>query len=158
MPGVGVTQAERVAEAEEMIRDLIDIYTDDDADNAEITIDWNLGDGIDEEVAEVARAREEAEEKAAAAKATRNLAAHMKDTGLTGRDIAAILKISEQRVSQLLNANVDIAFPDKNVIVVGGQSVRFSSSYSAVAREMSATVRLQKRVGVRVTKKRRTTK
>ncbi|WP_199038678.1 hypothetical protein [Glycomyces salinus] len=105
VPGVGVTQAERASEAEDMVRDLIDILAEDDADKTEIHIEWHLGGGLDEEVAEAARARQEAQAKSeAAAKAARNAAAHMKSAGLTGRDIAAVLGVSEQRVSQLLNA------------------------------------------------------
>lgn len=104
VPGVGVTQAERATDAEMMVRDYIDILTDDNGDDVEVTIEWHLGNGIDEEIADAARAQEEAAAKReAAAKATRNAAARMKALGLTGRDIATVLGISEQRVSQLLN-------------------------------------------------------
>ncbi|GAB3218998.1 hypothetical protein GCM10027447_00740 [Glycomyces halotolerans] len=68
--GVGVTQAEHVADAEMMVRDYIDILTADNGDDVEVTIEWQLGDGIDEAIADAARAQEEA-----AAKATRSAAA-----------------------------------------------------------------------------------
>jgi DNA-directed RNA polymerase specialized sigma subunit len=47
--------------------------------------------------------RAAAEAARQAAEQTRTVARQLKDRGLSGRDIAAILKVSPQRVSQLLN-------------------------------------------------------
>lgn len=100
VPGVGTTQGECATEAEDMIRDLIDIHGGD-ADGAEITIAWHVDASIDAEVAAARSARAEAERLQATA--ARAAASHMRDAGLTGRDIAAVLSVSEQRVSQLLS-------------------------------------------------------
>lgn len=103
--GVGVTQSRNLAEAESMVRDYIETVTDADADRARILITPEVGQGLDEE----ARAAREA--VAAADKATRDAAARsrkvardLRRAGLSGRDIAAVLRVSAQRVSQLLKS------------------------------------------------------
>lgn len=103
VPGIGVTQAERPTEADEMIRDLIEIHTDADADEVDISIVWHVSDDIDARLDRIRAARAEADElNATAARTMRATAAEMKELGMNGRDIAAVLDISEQRVSQLL--------------------------------------------------------
>jgi DNA-directed RNA polymerase specialized sigma subunit len=103
--GVGVTQSRNLAEAETMVRDYVESLTGVDASDAEVTISPEVGDGLDEE----ARAAREA--VAAADRATREAAARsrrvacdLRRAGLSGRDIAAVLQVSAQRVSQLLKS------------------------------------------------------
>ena len=103
--GVGVTQSRSLAEAETMVRDYVESLTGADVSRAGVVIVAEVGNGLDEE----ARAAREA--VAAADKATREAAARsrkvardLRDAGLSGRDIAAILTVSPQRVSQLLKS------------------------------------------------------
>ncbi len=103
--GVGVTQCRALAEAEPMVRDYIESLTGTDASDAAVVVSVEVGGGPDEQ----ARAAREA--VAAADKATREAAAQsrkaardLRDAGLSGRDIAAILRVSAQRVSQLLKS------------------------------------------------------
>ena len=103
--GVGVTQSRNLAEAETMVRDYVESLTGVDASDAKVTISPEVGDGLDEE------ARAARESVAAADKATREAAARsrrvardLRRAGLSGRDIAAVLQVSAQRVSQLLKS------------------------------------------------------
>jgi len=103
--GVGVTQSRNLAEAETMVRDYVESLTGTDVGDAVVVISPEVGDGLDEEV----RAAREA--VAAADLATREAAARsckvardLRQAGLSGRDIAAILRVSAQRVSQLLKS------------------------------------------------------
>jgi hypothetical protein len=104
--GVGVTQSRSLAEAETMVRDYVESLTGQDASGARVNVTAEVGDGLDEE----ARAAREA--VAAADRATRAAAAHsrkvardLKRAGLSGRDIASVLSLSPQRVSQLLKSS-----------------------------------------------------
>jgi hypothetical protein len=103
--GVGVTQCRSLAEAETMVRDYVESLTGVDVSDATIVITPEVGGGHDE------RARAAREAVAAADRATREAAAQsrkvardLRQAGLSGRDIAAVLKISAQRVSQLLKS------------------------------------------------------
>ena len=103
--GVGVTQSRNLAEAETMVRDYLESLTGTDVGDLVVVISTEVGDGLDEE----ARAAREA--VAAADRATREAAARsrkvardLRQAGLSGRDIAAILRMSAQRVSQLLKS------------------------------------------------------
>jgi DNA-directed RNA polymerase specialized sigma subunit len=103
--GIGVTQSRSLAEAETMVRDYIETLTGVDASGAQIVVTPQVGDGLDEE----ARAAREAVAVAdratrAAAARSRRVARDLKQAGLSGRDIAVILKVSAQRVSQLLKS------------------------------------------------------
>jgi hypothetical protein len=100
---VGVTQSHSLRDAEMMARDLISRRTDAAAGSFAVDITPEIGDGLDE------RTRAARDAVAAADQAQRQAAVQSRDTarrlqraGLTGRDIAAILKVSPQRVSQLL--------------------------------------------------------
>jgi hypothetical protein len=103
--GVGVTQCRNLAEAETMVRDYVESLAGADVSNATVVIAPEVGGGLDEQ----ARAAREA--TAAADRATREAAAQSRKSardlqaaGLSGRDIAAILRVSAQRVSQLLKS------------------------------------------------------
>jgi len=81
------------------------VLTGADVSDATVVITPDVGDGLDE------RARSAREAIAAAGRATREAAAQSRKVardlsraGLSGRDIAAILKVSAQRVSQLLKS------------------------------------------------------
>lgn len=103
--GVGVTQSRSLVDADMMVRDYIESLTGVDASGDTISIAPEVGGGLDQE------AHEAREAVAAADRATREAAARsrrvahsLKNAGLSGRDIAVVLKVSAQRVSQLLKS------------------------------------------------------
>lgn len=99
--GVGVTQSRTLREAEMMVRDYLrlDGVTGDYA----VRITPEVGDGLDEATRAARRAvKEAARSQARAGAMSRDAARRLKAKGLTGRDVAVVLGVSEQRVSQLL--------------------------------------------------------
>jgi DNA-directed RNA polymerase specialized sigma subunit len=103
--GVGVTQSRSLADAETMVRDYIESLTGADTSADTIAIAPEVGGGLDEEAHEAREAVAAADRvtREAAAR-SRKVARDLKDAGLSGRDIAAVLRISAQRVSQLLKS------------------------------------------------------
>lgn len=101
--GVGVTQSHSLADAEGMVRDYIALSLDVPADSFNVEITPAVGGGLDA-AAQAAREATRAAAEAArqAAERTRVVARQLKAKGLSGRDIATVLKVSPQRVSQLL--------------------------------------------------------
>jgi DNA-directed RNA polymerase specialized sigma subunit len=101
--GVGVTQSRNLDGAEQMVRDYIETLTDRDTADDIVVIRPVVGGGLDEAAEAAREAVAEAEQalRAAAAR-SRQVAQQLKDEGLSGRDIAVILRVSAQRVSQLL--------------------------------------------------------
>jgi hypothetical protein len=104
--GIGVTQSRSLAEADTMVRDYIETLTGVDASGAQVVVTPEVGGGLDEE-ARAAREAVAAADRAtrAAAARSRKVARDLKQAGLSGRDIGAILKVSAQRVSQLLRSS-----------------------------------------------------
>ncbi len=103
--GVGVTQIRRLGEAEGMVRDYIESLTGQDTSDSTVVIRPEVGDGLDAE----ARAAREAVAAAdrmtrEAAARSRQVARDLRSAGLSGREIAAVLDITAQRVSQLLKS------------------------------------------------------
>ena len=101
--GVGVTQSRTLWGAEEMARDLINRREELPGDAFAVTITPEVGGGLDEE----SRAAREAVTRAdraqrEAAVQSRAAARRLRQAGLSGRDIAKVLGVSPQRVSQLL--------------------------------------------------------
>jgi DNA-directed RNA polymerase specialized sigma24 family protein len=103
--GVGVTQSRNLDGAEQMVRDYIETLTDHDTADDGVIIQPEVGSGLDEAAKAAREAVTEAEQalRAAAAR-SRQVARQLRDEGLSGRDIAAILHVSAQRVSQLLKS------------------------------------------------------
>lgn len=101
--GLGVTQARNLGEAERIARDYVETLTDKPAAGDEFVIVPELGSGLDQAAQSARDAVSEAEAALRdAAASVRKVARDLKDSGLSGRDIAAVLKVSAQRVSQLL--------------------------------------------------------
>jgi DNA-directed RNA polymerase specialized sigma24 family protein len=101
--GVGVTQSHTLWDAEEMARDLIGRREDLPEDAFTVTVTPEIGGGLDEETRaarEAVSAANQAQRQAAAR--SRAAARRLRQAGLTGRDIAKVLGVSPQRVSQLL--------------------------------------------------------
>lgn len=103
--GAGVTQVRRLGEAEGMVRDYVESLTGVDASDAIVVIRPEVGDGLDQE-ARVAREAVAAADRMTreAAARSRKVARDLRSAGLSGREIAAILDVSAQRVSQLLKS------------------------------------------------------
>ncbi len=108
--GVGVTQSRNLDGAEQMVRDYIETLTDHDTGDDAVIIHPEVGGGLDQAVIAAREAIAEAEQALRAAGArSRQVARQLKQEGLSGRDIAAILHVSAQRVSQLLkNLNTPV--------------------------------------------------
>jgi hypothetical protein len=101
--GVGVTQSRSLWDAEMMARDLIGRRLGVADDSFDVVITPEIGGGLDEQ-SRAARAAvtdaDRAQRRAAAQ--SREAARQLQRAGLTGRDIAKVLNVSPQRVSQLL--------------------------------------------------------
>ena len=101
--GVGVTQSRGLTDAERMVRDYLRLDMGDKAAReANIVIKPDVDD-LTEEVAAVRHTSAELRKaQDAFAGVQRTLVGQLKSRGLTGADIAKVLEISPQRVSQLL--------------------------------------------------------
>jgi len=101
--GEGVTQSRSLAEAEGMVRDYISLMRGVPDGSFDVEITPEVGGGLDQAVREARDAVRDAEAaRRSAAQASRMVAARLQAAGLTGRDIATVLGVSAQRVSQLL--------------------------------------------------------
>jgi CRP-like cAMP-binding protein len=100
---VGVTQSHTLRDAERMVRDYISLDTGMAPDAFDVVITPEIGGELGERTAAARLAVAEAEQaRHAAAARSRDAARELRSAGLTGRDIAAVLQVSPQRVSQLL--------------------------------------------------------
>jgi len=99
--GIGVTQSRTLTSAEEMIREYVSLELDVEPDSFDVAITPKIG-GLETDAAEL---RGEVIELEAAqqhvAQRSRNLVWSLKATGLTSADVAVVLGVSPQRVSQL---------------------------------------------------------
>ena len=103
IPGVGVTQSRNLREAEATVRDYISLDLGDvEAIKCTVTIVPTIA-GHEVELERIKALQNQAESmQAAAASAAREVAAALRNAGATGADIAHLLGVSAQRVSQLL--------------------------------------------------------
>jgi hypothetical protein len=104
--GVGVTQSHGLTDAPSMVRSYIQMMTGNAPDTFDIDVIPHIGSGLDEAARgarDAVRQAEEAQRRAAAK--SRSVARRLRAQGLSGRDIAAVLRVSPQRVSQLLAAD-----------------------------------------------------
>jgi len=101
---VGVTQARTLASADRTVRDYLNLDGHDLSD-VDIVITPELEGNLAAEAEAARQAVRDAERvRAAAAEGAREIARRLKKAGLSGADIAAVLKVSTQRVSQLVNS------------------------------------------------------
>jgi hypothetical protein len=102
--GLGVTQVTTLASAGRVIRDCIAALTGTDPAPGEIVVDYQI-ELDDELAAEIEAAREAERLQREAAARGRAIARQLsRDQHMTGSDVAAVLDVSPQRVSQLLNS------------------------------------------------------
>jgi hypothetical protein len=101
--GVGVTQSRSLWDAEMMARDLISRRTGSEPESFDVGITPEIGGGLDERTREARDAVTSADRaQRSAAAQSREAARELRRAGLSGRDIAKVLEVSPQRVSQLL--------------------------------------------------------
>ena len=101
--GVGVTQARKLSQAEKTVRDYVHRDFDVAPDSFGITWSYDLGPDYESEMKAAKDAmRFAAEAQIAAAQRTRTVVARLTDDGLSGYEVAMVLGVSPQRVSQLL--------------------------------------------------------
>jgi DNA-directed RNA polymerase specialized sigma subunit len=103
--GVGVTQSRTLATAEKAVRSYLGMDDCLDAETAEVVISPELDGNLASEAEAAREATRQAEHARdeAAAKA-RKVARELKATGMSGADVAVVLGVSPQRVSQLVNS------------------------------------------------------
>jgi hypothetical protein len=101
--GVGVTQARTLRDAPHAAIGLVSAMLDIDEDDVSVDVQPDLPPVLHDTVAaaraKVAQLNEQQQE---AARASRDAAAALVASGLTGADAAAVLGVSPQRISQLL--------------------------------------------------------
>lgn len=103
--GVGVTQGRSLTESQLMARDLVAVVREVDPQDVVIDFTVDLGAELRSRVEDARRLAAEAEAaQRHAAHASRAVVLALRESGLTGKDAAAVLEVSEQRVSQLLAA------------------------------------------------------
>lgn len=102
--GVGVTQSRTLRDADRMARSYVAMDTGADRDSFEVDIVPDL-DGLEKSVGEARQAVVEAATvQREAASLARQVVRDLRTHGLSGNDIAALLKVSPQRVSQILKS------------------------------------------------------
>ncbi len=105
--GVGVTQSRSLRDAEMMARDLISRRLGLAADSFDVAITPEVGGGLDEQTRAAREAVTDADRAQRRAAAQSGEAARrLRQAGLSGRDIAKVLDVSPQRVSQLLKTGM----------------------------------------------------
>ena len=104
LPVPAYTQARRLDQAEDMVRDLLALHFSIGPDEVgQIDVIPVLDGDLADEVSQTRQAREQAEKiRAEATLQTRQTAQHLKAQGLAQRDISTLLGLSHQAVSQLL--------------------------------------------------------
>lgn len=108
--GVTTTRGHNLADAGVMVRDyLMAVYdlTEAEAEAIAVEVEHDLGPEAAERMANMRQLADEAEAAVrAAATASRETVAYLNAQGLNGREIATVLDLSPQRVSQLLKPAV----------------------------------------------------
>jgi predicted transcriptional regulator len=99
----GATQARSLTEAREMATDLIAVVLDVPAEDVDVDLTISLADELQTDVT-AAKALVDILDRVQRETANRSRVAarNLRDSGLSGRDIAVILGVTPQRVSQLI--------------------------------------------------------
>ena len=105
------TQARRLDQAEEMVRDMLTLLFEVDPDSFGVEISLRLADHQTAVLGELDRAKAEAELARAEVARQQQRAARVlvQEDGLTVRDAGTIMGLSHQRVAQLIHAGHDSA-------------------------------------------------
>ncbi len=130
--GVGVTQVRSLSTAESTAREYIAFALDiEDENSFAVDVVPELDSKLTQEVRE-ARERVEyaAKVQREAALKQRKIAKKLEDEGLTGREIAAVLEVTPQRVSQILGRATRRPGGVRGGTAMSGRSERSSPSAS----------------------------
>ena len=102
--GVGLTQGRNLQDARDMAADLVETMTGKPGDiNFIVDLPAPLAAGLGKAKADIRQAEQALQQ---AAEEVRRVAAALRTTqGLTGKDVAFVLEVSEQRASQLLSTS-----------------------------------------------------
>ena len=102
----GVTQTRGLKSAERMARDYIALELEEPADSFDVKIVPEVGGFLGELIKDAKTAINVAAEKAAeAGEKSRVAVRKLSDDGMTQNEIAQVLRVSQQRVSQLLGGD-----------------------------------------------------
>lgn len=98
-----VLPVRRLSAAERTVRDFVACQDGVEPRSVEVRVTVTFDTVLDDEIAAVRAALEDAEraQREAAAR-SRGLALRLREAGLSGADIAVVLRVSPQRVSQLM--------------------------------------------------------
>lgn len=101
----GVTQVKSLGDVDGMVADYVSLMRDVPAERVQVVlVSIDPGSGMAAQVEGAKRAQEEAERaQKVAARAIRDTAKALKRSGLAGLEVARVLGVSPQRVSQLTN-------------------------------------------------------
>jgi predicted XRE-type DNA-binding protein len=105
---IGVIPARRLSRAQAVVRHYIACTDGVEPTTVAVRITVQFGNGLDDEILAVRADLEHLEraQRETAAR-SRRLALLLREAGLSGADIAVVLRVSRQRVSQLVNAQVE---------------------------------------------------
>jgi hypothetical protein len=108
VPGIGMTQARRVAEIDKMARELIAVVLDVEADDFDVNLRFGEVGAVDDigaALEAIAHDRNEAAalERRASGRAA-DLAKSLAASGIPLRDVGTLLGVSFQRAHQLVKA------------------------------------------------------
>lgn len=104
--GIGATQVRTLSRARAQARDMVSAMLDVQPDEIEVEVVPALDERTRERVAHARRAQAEAEAKQReAALEQRQVVSMLREQGLSGRDVAKVLGVSPQRVSQLTKSS-----------------------------------------------------
>jgi hypothetical protein len=100
---VGVTQVRRLSGADAMVRDYLALDTGKAPETFDVQISPEVPGGLSEEIAAIRTEQQAmASRQADLAARARAVARRLKEAGLTGVEVGAVMGVSEQRASQLL--------------------------------------------------------
>jgi hypothetical protein len=101
VPGVGVTQSRSLVDAPATARDLVSVMLDVPPSAVSVTVTPDLGPKATEVAHAKGLLRELVTIQSKASAESRKVVTELAATGMSGKDIAAVLEMSPQRVSQL---------------------------------------------------------
>jgi hypothetical protein len=100
---IGVTQARRLEDVEDMARDLVASMEDVDPGTVDLDVEVRVNDEVDQLRAEIQRLAQEADQLARRAREGKAaLMRRLHDAKLSVRDVGKLTGVSHQRVSQII--------------------------------------------------------